>query len=287
MKIQSIPTDDTMRSLLPYGSADFPFEYYLDEIDQYKSIEWHWHQEAEFSLVLKGTVHCSDELSVYHLSPGDGLFINSGTLHRFQSEDGGVMVNMVFAPELIATPGTLFFTEYVEKIIDSECPLLVFRKDHPKEQQVLDYIQQLYSVVDKNPFSVRNGTCRLWEALIDFTGDQLPQAQSKKNRLLRARMQRMVQFIHENFAAQIRLEEIAGAANISTSEALRCFRTSVQTTPIQYLNDFRLARAKELLLSTGDSVTGIAVAVGFENASYFCRAFKKKYMVSPNQFRKL
>ena len=41
MKIHSIPTDDTMRSLLTHGSADFPFEYYLDEINHFydKSID--------------------------------------------------------------------------------------------------------------------------------------------------------------------------------------------------------------------------------------------------------
>ena len=288
MKIHSIPTDDTMRSLLTHGSADFPFEYYLDEINHFhdKSIAWHWHKEVEFSLVLNGTVRCSDEQMIYHLAAGDGLFINSETLHRFESDDGGIMVNMVFAPELIAPQGTLIFAEYVEKVVTSNFPLLVFRKDHPKEQQILKHITQLYNAVSKNLFSVYAAVYRLWESLLDFTGDEIPKGQSKGNKLLRARMQKMVQFIHENYPKRICLKEIAEAANISTSEALRCFHASAQTTPINYLNDYRLTRAKELLLSTNDSVTSVAAATGFENPSYFCREFRRKFEVSPNQFRK-
>ena len=288
MKIQNIPTDDTMRSLLIHGSTEFPFEYYLDEIDQFheKSIAWHWHKEVEFSLILSGTVRCCDEQNSYRLAVGDGLFINSGTLHRFESEDSGVMVNMVFAPELIAQPGSLLFTEYVEKIITSGYPLLVFRKACCKDQQVLEYIAQLYKTTDKSPFSVRNAALRLWEALLDFIGDEFPQERKGDNKLLRARIQKMVQFIHENYPARIRLTEIAQAANISVSEALRCFRVSAQTTPISYLNDYRLTRAKELLVSTHDPVISIAAAVGFVNPSYFCRSFKKKYSISPSLYRK-
>ena len=113
------------------------------------------------------------------------------------------------------------------------------------------------------------------------------QAQSKVDKLLRARMQKMVHYIHQKYQRQIKVDDIASSANISVSESLRCFHSSMQTTPIHYLNQYRLECAKRLLLSTSDTVSNIAMNTGFENPSYFCRAFKKKYGESPNKYRKL
>lgn len=289
MRIYEIPTDETLRSELKHGSEEFPFAFYLDDIGQFRSrsIEWHWHREVEFSLVLRGTVRCRTEADTCILECGDGLFINSETIHRFESDDGGIMVNMVFAPELIAPKGSLIYTEYVECILSSDCPLIYFRSNVSSENTVLERIVQLYKATDLSLFSVYNAASLLWEALTEFIGSELHQGEKRGNKLLRARMQKMVQFINENYKSHVALGEIAAAANISVSEALRCFRTAIQTTPINYLNDHRLSCAKELLLSTSDSVTTIAFTVGFENPSYFCRVFKKRYGVSPNELRKL
>ena len=289
MKIQNIPTDETLRSLLTHGCEEFPFECYIDDINQFhsKSIEWHWHREVEFSIVLNGNVRCYDELNVYQLSQGDGLFLNSGTLHRFESENNGIMINMVFAPELIAPPESLLYKEFIEKIIASDCPLICFKCNVKENVPILQSIHTLYDATTRNAFAIRNAASLLWEELLNATTNDFVQTQSKVDKLLRARMKKMVHYIQQNYQGSIRLDDIACAANISVSEALRCFHSSMQTTPINYLNQYRLECAKRLLLSTSDSVISIAMNTGFENPSYFCRAFKKKYGESPNQYRKL
>lgn len=84
---------------------------------------------------------------------------------------------------------------------------------------------------------------------------------------------------------KITLTDIANAANISKSEALRSFHLALSTTPINYLIDYRLERAQKLLLTTDDTVTQIALTVGMDNISYFVRAFRKKYGTTPKKFR--
>jgi AraC-like DNA-binding protein len=54
---------------------------------------------------------------------------------------------------------------------------------------------------------------------------------------------------------------------------------------IHYLNDVRLAHARNLLVSTNLSILEIAQKSGFENASYFNRKFKDKYGITPRQAR--
>ena len=54
---------------------------------------------------------------------------------------------------------------------------------------------------------------------------------------------------------------------------------------VQYLNDYRLARAWAQLARTGETVTNIAQGCGFENLSYFNRLFKRRYGMTPGQMR--
>ena len=289
MKIDNIPTDETLRSLVSHGSPEFPFEYYLDDINQFHSrnIEWHWHKEVEFSLIMKGTVCCYDELKEYRLFAGDGLFLNSGTLHHFESEDAGTMVTMVFLPELIASQGSLLYREFIEDIISSDCPSIPFRSDDEKHLPVLQKMHLLYDSTNRDAFAIHNAASLLWEELLNVAKDDFFSTRSRVDKLLRARMQKMVHYIQQSYQSHIKLDDIAKAANISVSESLRCFHASMQTTPIRYLNQYRLECAKRLLIDTSDSVSSIALNTGFENPSYFCRTFKMRYGSSPNKYRNL
>ena len=57
-------------------------------------------------------------------------------------------------------------------------------------------------------------------------------------------------------------------------------------TPVEYLINYRIEVASNMLLETTDSVTDIAMAVGFSESSYFARMFKSKMGMSPLKYRK-
>ena len=60
----------------------------------------------------------------------------------------------------------------------------------------------------------------------------------------------------------------------------------IGTTPNQYLRDQRARRAAELLCGTGLRVTEIAMQCGFQDASYFARAFRQVYGCGPTEYRR-
>ncbi|GJM68546.1 hypothetical protein HMSSN036_07620 [Paenibacillus macerans] len=64
------------------------------------------------------------------------------------------------------------------------------------------------------------------------------------------RLRLMLEFIYENYTERIRLADIASAAKVSTSEALRCFKEGADASPVDYLIQFRLNKARELLQTT-------------------------------------
>ena len=103
--------------------------------------------------------------------------------------------------------------------------------------------------------------------------------------LTSSRMRTMLGYISENYSEKTDLSMIAASAGISKSEALRCFNESIGVTPVRYLNDYRLSRAKDLLTSTEDTVTSVAMSVGIDNISYFVRRFSEKFGMTPSAYR--
>jgi len=100
-----------------------------------------------------------------------------------------------------------------------------------------------------------------------------------------ARVEQMITFIEEHHPEDLSVAEIASAACISTTEASRCFREVLKIRPIQYLNQFRLQKAKLLLLSTDKSVAEIAEETGFSSNTYFTRLFRRMYGSTPVEVR--
>ncbi|WP_145408115.1 helix-turn-helix transcriptional regulator [Paenibacillus xylanexedens] len=84
----------------------------------------------------------------------------------------------------------------------------------------------------------------------------------------------------------MQLIDIASAATVSKSEALRCFKDGTATSPINYLIQYRLNKAKELLLHTELTITDISFKVGFDSIAYFDRMFKRAFGVTPQNIRK-
>lgn len=102
------------------------------------------------------------------------------------------------------------------------------------------------------------------------------------------RIERMLDYIHSHYSENITLEDISGAAALSTREALRCFRRTIHDTPIQYLLRYRLMQSASLLISNPSlTVSEITTLCGFDYPCYFSRQFKRFYQCTPREYRLL
>ena len=91
--------------------------------------------------------------------------------------------------------------------------------------------------------------------------------------------------INTHLFSNISLTKLAEFSNMSVSSFKREFKKSFNDTPINYINNKRLEYAKEKLLISNLTVSEIAYDLGFEDPAYFSRIFKKKFQVSPKNFR--
>lgn len=93
-------------------------------------------------------------------------------------------------------------------------------------------------------------------------------------------------YIERNFTRDISVEEIAKNSGIERTYFSKLFKKMVGTSPQQFLINYRMTKATELLTLTDRSIKDIGEMVGYANQLHFSRAFKSIYGVSPRDWRK-
>jgi len=107
-----------------------------------------------------------------------------------------------------------------------------------------------------------------------------------KSPKLKELIQASVNYINNNYERDISLKDIARYVFLSTSYFTRAFKEEMGISPINYLLQVRVERAKELLKDTDSRISDIALSVGFSNQQRFNDIFKKYVKLTPLQYRK-
>lgn len=252
----------------------------------------HWHSEAQFSLVTKGSVIFQVENQEYEVSQGQGIFINSNCMHQSYPKDekqDNYYLCIKFVPEMIF--GQLDANakaNYVDAIVHNRGLYAVQFTEGEDAKEISDMLQELAKIyAEKQQGHILNIhilMMQLWKKLFDTVSPSLEHvigsscADMQRAEILEA-------YIRENYAEKITLEDIARAAHISRGECCRIFKRLHKTTPFQYLIRFRLNMSLLLLCDSDYSIAQIAQQVGFGSSSYYTECFKKEMHCTPLKYR--
>lgn len=280
------------RELLEHGTTAFPIACYEDDF-RVSNVPWHWHEEWEAVVLTQGSclVAAGNQKAV--LRSGEGFFIHSGALHGCWDEEnsGCRFHSIVFHPRLVgAGLDSVFHQQFVQPLLDSSGPeLILLKSDIPWQKAALEAIEAAWqSFVQEDtgfPFRVRNALSELTFLLYSHLSPAVSQVSSKDLRDAQ-RIKAMLSCIHQHYASELSTAAIAASASISESECLRCFRSTIGTTPIRYLKQYRVQQAAKLLMETNWKVSDIAVRCGFLDMSYFTKAFRETMGTVPTEYRK-
>ena len=175
MQITEIITDETLREIREHGTPEFPFEYYLDDIDEIGQgyVEWHWHNEIEWAWVESGKVICRIGNEKIILEAGEGIFINSRVIHRFETPGGALMPNILHAPELLAARESAIYQKYVSPVITYGKEYVILEKE--KNSGILSLLDEIYKDAGKEMLRkeliIQNKISRLWDELFEEVPD--------------------------------------------------------------------------------------------------------------------
>ncbi len=104
---------------------------------------------------------------------------------------------------------------------------------------------------------------------------------------LKDEIDKAIEFIKDNFRQNVSLSQIASHANLSPNYFVRKFKERTGYAPLQFLCIMKMERAKYLIEQTQDPISSIMEELGFYDASYFSKLFKKYCGYSPKKFREI
>ncbi len=99
-------------------------------------------------------------------------------------------------------------------------------------------------------------------------------------------MDNLLRYIHSHISDAISVEEMAKMCGLSSRQFYNVFLHTTETSPKKYILKLRMEKGAHLLLNTNQSVAVIACTLGYWDALYFSRVFKRYFSVSPKTYRK-
>lgn len=280
--------------VLPGYTEEFPYVCMFRRMDECigRKIAWHWHSALEIDYVEEGEIEYKVPEGSVVLRRGEAVFINSDILHTVSAKSrGGRIYAHLFDKYLIGGMfGSVYEKKYISPVLETLGQRIhVIRPDDVKRVRIMEIMFRLTDVYEKGEegyeFTVRSLLSELWYSLYRDVASVLPLKEAG-NPADSRRILIMMRYIQEHFSEKISVEMIAGAANISVRECGRCFQNRIGMSPGNYLNDYRVRSAAELLLSTEDSITEIAEKCGFSSGGYFGKSFLKMIGCTPKEYRK-
>ncbi|GAB3168444.1 helix-turn-helix domain-containing protein [Telluribacter humicola] len=248
---------------------------------------WHFHPEYEIVYVegASGTRHIGSHISRYEGS--DLVFMGPNIPHLnfdygvrtdceqviVQMKDSFLGKDFLAAPELAA----------VHRLFEQARHGLSFHGT--TKQQAGERLKRLVTLP---PFEQLIELLRVFQLLATTEEVTLLNTQPVEynyNLKEQQRMKQLYAFIEENFKRKIEISEVAGLTNLSEAAFCRYFKKLTRMTFTEFLNQYRIHQAKQLLL-LDHNVTEACYESGFESLSYFNKTFKKIAGENPLQFKK-
>ncbi|HPV02840.1 MAG TPA: response regulator transcription factor [Clostridiales bacterium] len=105
------------------------------------------------------------------------------------------------------------------------------------------------------------------------------------NKSIKLILRKAVEYLHEHYHEPITLNEVAEHTHVSTYYISRMFKKEIGKNFVDYLNELRIEKAKELLKDVRYKTYEVAEKVGIPDAHYFSRLFKKYVGITPTEYR--
>ncbi len=289
-KVCEIIASEQGRELAQHGSALFPLACYEEDLTCY-SVPWHWHEDFEYILAHEGTVTLGVDKRRIHLAQGQGIWINSGVLHAVEFVEGApsVLHSAVFHPRLIGGMDTIYWQKDVKPLLTPGAPVyFLLEETETWQKQVLEHLRRCWQeAADESDGYENRVRYHLSAAVHQITMQGLPQTcrVSEQEQVEANRIKQMLHYIEEHYAEELTLRAVAESVSLSESACLRSFRKMLGTTPIQYVKQYRIEKAAELLLTTRLRAGEISAECGFSDVSYFTKSFREQKNCTPTEYR--
>lgn len=272
-----------------HGEKWFPFDIYPCTIPKdFPQVALHWQNSMELIFVKKGMGMVQVGLTAFPARAGDIFVLAPNTLHAMGQTPNASMEyeNIIFEVDLLGGTNDLCYGRYLLPLQSGRLPLPVrLTPGHPCYDAVLGCLHQLEDINRDRGIGYElqiKGLLLCLLSLLVAQSDALPPSENADTR----RLKTVLQFVADHFGEPIPVSDAAAVCQCSPSHFMRWFKRMTGQGFTEYLNACRLNAAAEALRTTDDTVLAIAERTGFKNLSYFNRAFKAHFGLTPREYRR-
>ncbi len=273
---------------IAYNNNNFPIyikKGYLSSYPDFSAIS-HWHDDLEFILVLDGQMFYDINGQKILLETNEGIFVNSRCFHYGYSNNQKecLFICVILSPLLLSN-NAYFVDNYLKPLIENiHFPYQKLNPSIKWQNLILDDLKELYesNSIKIEPYAVLEKTAHIFGLLFNNMNNDLSLDENKDDILS---LTAMIGYVQKNYQNKILLKDIYTAGNCCKTKCSALFKKYLDSSPMIYLNHYRLEKSTFLLKNTTMSIAEIAYACGFSNSSYFCEQFHKYYNISPGKFK--
>lgn len=247
----------------------------------------HWHEDLEFIIILSGYMSYNIDGQLVQIDEGNGIFVNSRHMHYgFSKErEDCDFICILLHPSLVSS-NAYFVSEYMEPLTSSaEYPYVPLNRSVEWQDTVIRLLEEMYSIQDNKLFVF--DVQQLFINILKLLYGNLKPVKAAFSRpdMQLDTLKQMILFIETHYQNPMSLNDIAKAGSCCKSKCNTLFNKYLRTSPVNFLNDYRMKKGCNLLVSTDVPVVMIASETGFCSSSYFCETFHKMYGMTPQRFR--
>lgn len=271
--------------------VSFPYNTYICSIPlDFPQVPLHWHDDMEIIYIKKGHGYVTVDFQQHMVSGGTIVLILPGQLHSIEQFDDFSMEyeNIIFnVGMLLPRTEDASSTGFLRPLLNGQLTVpSVYSIASEHYDALSSCIDACDEICKTKPLGYE---LYLKGKLFEFFYILSNRCQNEKNPRTAKSLDKLrivLKLVENSYMHKITIAEVADRIDFSESHFMRYFKENMGTSFVDYLRDYRLTMAARLLQVSDNTILCISEEVGFENLSYFNRAFKKKYGVTPSAYRK-
>ncbi len=268
--------------------GNFPIHIFNTDVQEFPP---HWHESIEMVYVLGDELKIGQNNSVYTLHKRDIFIAGGGEVHYFLMQPQKCdRIIVLFNPSLFQELSNLISSI---RFLDPLIPYKVNNNSSEHsfhsffEEQILSIHNEVLNKQAGFEFTVGARLYDIATGIIRFIPNEKLCLAKKNKQLKRIEIfEQVTKYIDNNFRDEISLADISKSANFSMFHFTRFFKETTGMTFGQYLNNYKVSKAVNMLKNSPDSISEIAFNSGFSSIKTFNRVFKQVKGCSPSEFKK-
>lgn len=271
---------------MPDLDTAFPFRMLMNDGDILTTP--HWHREVELIYVTKGTIALGIDDVPYKLSEGEIAFISGGLIHYVLASPGSERLVYQFDLPYFSAGNQ---QADLQKVL-SELQPVSPQWESETEASVRNLLEGMNQEIEQQSLGYQVALkAQLFQLLTLLIRDipKRTRLSEKMNKLatkdVLEKLDDIFSYVEANYQEVLTLQDIAAVSGYSSFYFTKFFKKNTGKTFLSFLNDYRIDKAKWLLINSDLPVSEIITQTGFESDKTFYRLFKRSMEMAPLEYR--